>query len=298
MGVGFFVSLSYFYSRLEYFDAVPGTPSYRVAMSSEMEYHSDKQAFEITDTMVLSEQAAARAICEGQPPGLGEHSRPDTATMDRTGLDLCVREAVEGAGWTYAADDTGRPTFTRSRLSSVEVPWWPLSVTHSVDAPSVLLSHLLLVADDGSTATIVAPKRFIRASSPPASSTEFLLDAAGSEAVKVPIGVDQTFDSAVRLELVSPAARNPVVAPLLDFSWWGSAKWIVLAIAAIFQEKVREVLRRCLGAVARHAGWRKKPDAEPVQTPGRPEKASPTGKADAAAPGGSPATATGPADEA
>ena len=270
-------------------------PIHRVAMSSEMEYRSDREAFEITDTMVLSDQDIA-TICERHPPGRGEQSGGDAANVDpisAAALDSCARTVVEEEGWSYAGGDTGRPTFTRSRQSSVEVPFWPLSITHSVDTPSVTVGGLRILPDDDSTATVIGPKRFIRASSPPASSTESLLDEAGREAVKVPIGSDETFDDAVRLELVSPLARNPIVAPLLDFSWWASAQWIVLLIAAIFKDQVKDVLQWLFGAVARRADWRKKPDSASTGA-GQAAKASLAGKADDGSPAGPEAVAGDP----
>ena len=255
VGVAFIAFFDFVRNSLPTSQLPSAAPIHRVAMSSEMEYRSDRQAFEITDTMVLSDEDSA-TICERHLPGRSEQPGEDAASVDpisAAALDSCARTAVEEGGWSYAGDDTGRPAFTRSRQSSVEVPWWPLSITHNVDTPWVAVGGLRIVPGDDSTATVIGPKRFIRASSPPASSTESLLDEAGRQAVKVPIGSDETFDDAVCLELVSPLARNPIVAPLLDFSWWASAKWIVLLIAAIFKDQVKDVLQRLFGAVARRA---------------------------------------------
>ena len=238
---------------------------YRIAISSEVEYRPDINAFAITDVIRLPIEASA-AICNArESPGDGGATEIRGAAADG-----CARSAIEGAGWAYAGDDTGRPTFTRSRQAPAEVPWWPLSVTRSIDEPEVDLDTLTLLAGEGSTATIIGPKRLVRASSPPASSTELLLDPAGREAVEIPIG--GRWSDGVRLELVSPVARNPVVAPLLSFSLWGSANWIVLAFAAIFQEQVRGVLKRWAGAVGRLAPSRRQPAkrTEPEPVPDSP----------------------------
>jgi hypothetical protein len=271
-----------------------------VQMSSKMEYRSDKKAFEITDTMVLSDEAST-AICISQLSGRGAQPGECAACEDTTAAaarDSCAGTALtalENAGWSYTRDHNGRPELSHSRQSAVDVPrWWPLSVTHSVRAPSVQLDNLLLVADENSTATIIGPKQFIRKTAPPKlSPPQPLLDQAGSEATKIPIGFDETenLDSSVRFELASSDARNPVVAPLLDFSWWGPAQWMVLLIAAIFIDQVKELIQWLFGSVARRAGWGKKPDAESKNT-GQAAMAGPVGKADDGSPVG-PGAAVG-----
>lgn len=85
-------------------------------------------------------------------------------------------------------------------------------------------------------------------------------------------------------ELVSSDARNPIVAPLLDFSWWGPAQWMVLLIAAIFKDQVKDLIQWLFGSVARRAGWGKKPDAESKNT-AQAAIAGPVGKADDGSPG-------------
>ena len=99
--------------------------------------------------------------------------------------------------------------------------------------PKVELDTSWLVADKDSAITIVGPKHFVRQTVPPASSTGPTLAGDGSEQTKVPIsyGDAEGWDSTVRLELLSSAARNVVMAPLVDFSWWAPVKWIVLFVA-------------------------------------------------------------------
>ena len=220
----------------------PKAPSARtsVPISATVKYRADKQAFEITDTLVLTDEGST-AICVSDQRMSDQNQPP---SVDAGGVDCAsaaarddyARTVVEKAGWTYKDDYNRQPVFTRVREVAVEVPrWWPLSVTRSVDAPRVeLLYSSFLVPDANSTLTIIGPKYFVRQTAPRGSSTE-LLD--GSEETKVPISYDVTggWDSrVVRLELVSWVARNPVVAPLVDFSWWAPVKSIVLLVAGVF----------------------------------------------------------------
>jgi hypothetical protein len=266
----FFFLLSFFRGPVRSLWSVP--------VSATMEYRSDKHAFEITDTMRLTDEAST-AICVADQlrSGQSEPSGGDAAGVDcASGVarNSYVRTVVENAGWTYEDDYNGHPRFTRSRQVAVQVPrWWPLSVVRSVDAPKVELDSSWLVADQDSTMTILGPEHFIIHTAPPASSTEPTHDGTGSEETKVPISYDETggWDSIVRLELMSSVARNSVVfAPLVDFSWWAPVKWIVLLVAgvfvAVFSDQLKDLIRRLFGRLARRAGSRKKPDVKSPDT--------------------------------
>jgi hypothetical protein len=268
------VFLSFFLSSLI---RGPVRSLWSVPISATMEYRSDKHAFEITDTIRLTDEAST-GICVADQlrSGQKEPSGGDAAGVDcESGVarNSYVRTAVENAGWTYKDDYNGHPRFTRSRQVAVQVPrWWPLSVTRSVDAPKVELDSSWLVADQDSTMTIVGPMHFIIHTVPPASSTEPTLDGAGSEQTNVPISYHETggWDSIVRLELTSSVARNAVVAPLVDFSWWAPVKWIVLLVAgvfvAVFSDQLKDLIRGLFERLARRAGSRKKPDVKSPDT--------------------------------
>jgi energy-coupling factor transporter transmembrane protein EcfT len=266
------VVVSFFAFEWFFGPRAPG-PRTSVPISATMEYRADKQTFEITDTLVLTDEGST-AICVSDQRMSGQSQQPsgDAGGVDCASAgarDSYARTAVKKAGWTHKDNDDydGHPVFTRSREVAVEVPrWWPLSVTRSVDAPRVeLLYNSFLVADANSTLTIIGPKYFVRQTEPRGSSTERL---DGSEETRVPIGYDKTgaWDSrVVGLELVSWVARNPVVAPLVHFSWWAPVKWIVLLVAgvvvAVFRDQLKDLIRWLFGSLARRTGSRKKPDA-------------------------------------
>jgi hypothetical protein len=229
-----------------------------------MVYRADRQAFETTDTIVLTD-TGSKLICLSEQPLWGHTQGPGggagSVDCDNTvACDSYARSALEKAGLTFKEDRDGHPVFTRSRHVAIEVPrWWPLSVWRSVDVPIVGLDHSRLVADKDSTATIIAPTYFIRRTLPPALS-----NVAGSEETKVPINYDETegLGSSVRLELVSWVARNPVGVSLVDFSWWAPVKWFVLLVAAVFSDQVKDLVRRLFGALVP----RKKTDVASADT--------------------------------
>jgi hypothetical protein len=226
-------------------------------MLSTIKYRSEKQAFEITDKMSLSDKLTT-AIC-GPDPGKqsSEDGASDQSTTTSAARNDCARTAFEKDGWTYAGDDDGSPTFTRSRQSSVTVPTiWPLTIKHSIDTPSDAVGSAQVLPDDDSIAIFIGPAHFISESSPPALSSHSLLDdnEAENEEVLIPMGSSRTLDNAMRLELASSVGRWPIVVPLLDFSGWGVARWIILLIATVFQEQVKDLIKWLFGAMARAVG--------------------------------------------
>lgn len=87
-------------------------------MSSKIQYRADK--LEITDTVALTNDSMAM-ICANNPAT--QYLNPATLHEE---LGSCARDAVEAAGWTYAGDNTGQPTFTHSHSVSAKVPrLWP-----------------------------------------------------------------------------------------------------------------------------------------------------------------------------
>lgn len=150
-----------------------------------------------------------------------------------------------------------------------------MAINQSVPIP-VIANGFTLIPDKDSTAVITAPKYFIQATFPTAKSIEPMLDPADDEARTIPIGAVETNASGapdedptswtLKLTLVSAVARNPVVAPMVNFSLWSPLKWVVVTVAVIFQDQVREALKRCLLAPARRIGWGKKQSTDEEST--------------------------------
>jgi hypothetical protein len=151
---------------------------------------------------------------------------------------------LAAAGWTVTPFDSLMLTTIPAEKAVEE---WPTAAGPAED----------------STATIIAPKYFIRHTLPPALSTVPFLDGAGGEETKVPISYDETgWGSSVRLELTSWVARNPVGVSLVDFSWWAPVKWFVFLVAAVFSDQVKDLVRRLFGALVP----RKKADVASADT--------------------------------
>jgi hypothetical protein len=117
---------------------------------------------------------------------------------------------------------------------------------------------------------LFGPKYFVRQTKPEKSHTEATLDESGNEETIIPIGYSETGagDSAnVRLELLSPWARNQIGISLIDFSWWGPAKAIVLlvltGVVAAFTDTVKDFVRSLFGRLSRLLGPRKNPETAP-----------------------------------
>ena len=250
-----------------------GQSSYRsVRLSATMQYRADKNLFDITDTLLLTDKGSM-AVCQDNQR-LAAEGEPRADCSDAVARNAYARTSVEKAGWTYKDDFNDYHRFTRHREVAVDVPqWWPLSVTRSVDPPNVRLENSWLVADEHSAVTISGPKNFIINTVPRKLSKEDAVDGTRSEITKIPISADEAggWDSEVRLQLASWDARNPVIASLVDFSWSRPIKWILALFATVvvaaFSDELKGLILRFFGALGRCLGLRPKPD---VETPGTP----------------------------
>jgi hypothetical protein len=191
---------------------------------------------------VYAELAKTRTV-----PGRTGPSEEEMRTLLQKGL--------EGAGWIQSGSRDSDPVFIRDYVLPLESRWWPVRTTNELQIPTPQFEYCnKLVANDDSKLTVVAPLHLLGATFPAASSREDMLD--GREQLVLP-----TTTRIVRLEVVTPLARNQVAASLVSFSFGSVAKWLALLIAAIFKDEIKDALTPMVRRILQLLHLRKKTEA-------------------------------------
>lgn len=143
-------------------------------------------------------------------------------------------------GWVESASVGDRLEFRRgARTQDAGLGFFTRRETVELTLPSEIRGTIGLLA---STAAVVidAPKHWVLATTPPSDAETI---ARGREQRQVELE-DVRDSSAIEVELAGPRFRGELGAWLLGFSFGGVAKWSILIVIGIFQDELRQLLRR------------------------------------------------------
>jgi hypothetical protein len=144
------------------------------------------------------------------------------------------------SGWARSRSFGDRLEFRRGlRTQDAGLGLFTKRETVELTLPSEIRGTIGLLA---STAAVVidAPKHSVLATTPPSDAETI---ARGREQRQVELE-DVQDSSAVEVELAGPLFRGELGAWLLGFSFGGVAKWGILIVIGIFQDELRQLLRR------------------------------------------------------
>ena len=143
-------------------------------------------------------------------------------------------------GWAESRSLGDRLEFRRGvRTQDAGLGFFTRRETVALTLPSEIRGTIGLLA---STAAVVidAPKHSVLATTPPSDAETI---ARGRERRQVALE-DVQDSSAIEVELAGPRFRGELGAWLLGFSFGGVAKWGILIVIGIFQDELRQLLRR------------------------------------------------------
>ena len=164
---------------------------------------------------------------------LEQVSRADELTRRST-------QQLARLGWVTSRSSPDRLEFSRDvRTQDAGLGFFTRRETVELTLPPEIRGTIGLLADTAAVA-IDAPRNVVLATTPPSDAETI---AGGREQRQVELE-DVQDSPAIEVELAGPRFRGELGAWLLGFSFGGVAKWGILIAAGIFQDELRQLLRR------------------------------------------------------
>jgi hypothetical protein len=143
-------------------------------------------------------------------------------------------------GWARSRSFGDRLEFRRDvRTQDAGLGFFTKRETVELTLPSEIRGTIGLLASTAAVA-IDAPEHSVLATTPPSDAETI---AGGREQRQVELE-DVRDSAAIEVELAGPLFRGDLGTWLLGFSFGGVAKWGILIVIGIFQDELRQLLRR------------------------------------------------------
>ena len=152
-----------------------------------------------------------------------------------------LSQILSSCGWEQQGTVDSMLQMVQTRTISVNPRWWPVHKVSQIEIPQMACQGIHLNLDAASRAVLNVPKYMVAKTYPAAPTrTETLVE--DEERLVLPLDFVAAEPQVVRLEVVSPPARNKLGFLIVKGAIWKPLNGIFMVLCGIFSEQIKKGL--------------------------------------------------------